>query len=194
MGIANVPIGGLSSPDTSDVITAPAIGIRYWISELLGIDVGIGLGFIGGTTDVGSESIPVNNGFAMTIHAGVPLAIFHAEHYKLLIIPEANLGFATGTLFHPTDSDLDRGRNGFLVQLGARVGGEIHFGFMDIPQLSLQAGVGLYFQYASAGVGAPRAGDPDDDSVGTEIISLSTTLQGEPWQILVGSLNAIYYF
>jgi hypothetical protein len=194
MGITSVPIGGLGSPVANESVPAPALGLRFWLTELIGIDGGIGFGFSGGSLDTGPTSVPVNSAYAITIHVGVPLALFHSEHYVLLVAPEANLGFAFGTLFDPVDSDFDRSRSGLVFQLGGRVGGEIHFGFMNIPQLSLQAGIGLYFQYASAGVGAARAGDPVDDPVNSEVTSLATTVQGEPWQILVGSLNALYYF
>jgi hypothetical protein len=191
MNFTNIPLGGLGSPGTNDTITAPAIGIRYWVGDLVGVDLGVGLGFIGGSVDTGDESIPVDNAFALAIHGGLPLAIFHALHYSLLIVPEVNIGFATGTLFG-SDPDDDRGRSGFVFQLGGRVGTEIHFGFMQIPNLSLQASVGLYFQYSSASVGASRRAG--SEGVGAEGIGLSTTVLGQPWEILVGSLSALYYF
>jgi hypothetical protein len=190
MGISLVPIGGTGSPAVNETISAPALGLRYWFSELIGLDVGIGLGFFAGNIDDGVDTIPADNGFAMTIHGGAPIALFHAEHYVLLVVPEVNIGFSTGTIFGATQ-DQDRGRSGFLFQVGARIGGEIHFGFMDIPQLSLQASVGLYFQYGSAGLGGNRAGARD---VGANAFSLETSVQGEPWDIILGLLNALYYF
>lgn len=190
MNLTVIPVGGLGSPATNDTIAAPAIGIRYWIGDLVGIDIGVGLGYIGGTVTNGSTSAPVDNAFGLAIHGGVPLAIFHAQHYTLLIVPELNIGFAGGTLFG-FDANDDRSRAGLLFQLGGRVGTEIHFGFMNIPQLSLQASVGLYFQYASASTGESRSGV---DSTSLETISLATTVMGEPWEILVGSLSALYYF
>ncbi|MGE0789604.1 MAG: hypothetical protein AB7S26_28285 [Sandaracinaceae bacterium] len=192
LGASTVPIGtpGAALP-TVDTVTAPALGIRYWLGELLGLDVGIGIGYLGGTASTGTNSVPLDNAFALNIHAGLPLALFHAEHYKFLIIPEANFGFATGTSFGTTQ-DLDRGRNGLVFQIGGRLGTEIHFGFMDVPQLSLQASVGLYFEYSQASVGNNRAGSAMDQSIST--YGLATSVQGEPWDIVLGALNALYYF
>ena len=190
-GATLIPIGDLAAGGVGSV-TAPTIGIRYWFGELVGIDVGVGLGFIGGNVESGSNSAPVDNAFGMLIHAGVPLAIYHAQHYKFLIIPEVNLGFSTGTHYDASNPDGDRGRSGFLFQLGGRLGTEIHFGFMNIPQLSLQASVGLYFNYSQAGIGGNRTGAVD--RVGVNAYSLGTTVMGEPWDILLGSLTALYYF
>lgn len=191
MGLSTVPIGTpAGGPPTIDTVSAPALGIRYWVDELIGVDVGLGFGFQGGNVDGGGGSVPLDNAFAFAIHGGVPLAIFHAQHYKFLIIPEVNLGFSTGTTFGATSTE-DRGRSGVLFQLGGRLGTEIHFGFMDIPQLSLQASVGLYFEYVSAAVGSNQAGAPE---VSANAWGFSTGVQGEPWDILLGGLTALYYF
>lgn len=194
MGSSVVPIGDLTATATNGVgtVTTPAIGIRYWLGDLVGIDVGLGLGFIGGNVDTSGGTVPVDNAFAMLIHGGVPLAIYHEQHYKFVIIPEVNLGFSTGTHYIDTNPDNDRGRSGFLFEVGGRLGTEIHFGFMDIPQLSLQASVGLYFRYQSAGISGSRSNPSDRANINT--YSLGTTVQGEPWDILLGSLTALYYF
>lgn len=189
-GATLVPIGDLAAGGVGTV-TAPTIGIRYWLGDLVGLDVGVGIGFIGGNVETGSDSTPIDNAFGMLIHAGVPLAVYHAQHYKFVIIPEVNLGFSTGT-HYAGNPDEDRGRSGFLFQLGGRLGTEIHFGFMNIPQLSLQASVGLYFQYSQAGIGGNRNGSVE--RVGVNGYSLGTTVMGEPWDILLGSLTALYYF
>ncbi|HJL15380.1 MAG TPA: hypothetical protein RMH99_06990 [Sandaracinaceae bacterium LLY-WYZ-13_1] len=192
MGVTTVPIGSVDGGGLGlDTVSAPALGIRYWASELVGIDVGVGLGFLGGNAGGGGSSVPTDNAFAMLLHGGVPLALFHESHYKFVIIPEVNIGFSTGTAFGAS-SGQDRGRSGFLFQLGGRLGTEIHFGFMDIPQLTLQASVGLYFEYTSAGVGESNDGSIPDASVSQ--YGLGTTVQGEPWDILLGGLTALYYF
>ncbi len=192
MGLTSVPIGTATGAGVNvDTVAAPTLGVRYWFSELAGIDVGLGLGYRGGSVQTGIDSVPVDNAFALAIHGGVPLAIFHDRHYKFLIIPEINLAFATGTAFGFMP-DQDRGRSGFLFQIGGRVGPEIHFGFMNIPQLSLQASVGIYFDYTSADVGANRLGSAQP--VGANVFALGTTVQGEPWDIFLGSLTALYYF
>lgn len=188
MGVSGVPVG--SSSAGVETVSTPAIGIRYWIGELVGLDIGIGLGFAGGNIETGTTTSPIDNAFGMLIHAGLPLAIFHTQHYAFLIIPEINLGFSTGTAYG-SDPDFDRGRSGFLFSIGGRLGGEIHFGFMNIPNLSLQASVGIYFEYASAGLSSDRNGNGRGSVSG---YSLGTTVLGEPWDIFLGSLQALYYF
>lgn len=192
LGAATVPVGSPGgAPVTVDTVTAPALGVRYWLGDLVGLDVGVGIGYLGGTATTGMTSTPVDNAFAMNLHAGLPLAVFHEEHYKFLIIPETNFGFSTGTAFGASP-DQDRGRGGILFQIGGRVGTEIHFGFMDVPQLSLQASVGLFFEYIGATVGQSNSGATPETSVAT--YGLGTSVQGEPWDILLGALNALYYF
>lgn len=194
MGVTNVPIGTAGAPGvppTVDTVAAPALGIRYWLGDLVGIDIGLGFGFRGGNTNDGVRQQLVDNAFAFLIHGGVPIAVFHEKHYKFLIIPEVNLGFSTGTYFGNNPID-DRGRNGVQLQVGGRLGTEIHFGFMDIPQLSLQASVGLYFEYLNVVVTGNRNGTPPD--VSATNWSFATSVQGEPWDILLGSLTALYYF
>lgn len=190
MGVTSVPIGSQTGGFAIDSVTTPAIGIRYWLGDLAGLDIGLGLGFTGGNIESGTNSVPVDNAFAMLIHGGVPLAIFHAQHYTFLIVPEINLGFSTGTAYG-FDPDNDRSRSGFLFSVGGRLGGEIHFGFMNIPNLSLQASVGLYFEYSSAGLSADRTGNGRAGATG---YALGTTVMGEPWDIFLGSLQALYYF
>lgn len=188
MGLLGVPT--VNRMGEIGTLSAPTLGARIWISELVGVDLGFGLSFSGGSVSSGSMSAPSDNAFAFAFHAGVPLAIFHAEHYKFLIIPELNIGGVGGTFFGAS-SDQDQGRNGFLFQIGGRVGAEIHFGFIDVPQLSLQAGVGLYFDYRSVGIGESRAGAPASS---LDVWGFGTSVQGEPWDIFLGSLTALYYF
>ena len=60
---------------------------------------------------------------------------------------------------------------------------------MDVPQLSLQGGVGLKVQMTSqsAEVGGDDAGSASQTQIGT-------TLNGNPWDIFTGNIAALYYF
>jgi len=56
-------------------------------------------------------------------------------------VPEGTIAFANGTIKSPpagTATVPDQELRGFKLDLGARAGAEIHFGFIGIPQLSLQ--------------------------------------------------------
>jgi hypothetical protein len=79
--------------------------------------------------------------------------------------------------------------SGFHLDIGARAGAEIHFGFIDIPQLSLQGSVGAAFAIDSVGF-EDVAGEEYDAS----FTSIGTTLQDNPWNIFTSNVAAIYYF
>lgn len=180
LGISNVPMGTLAVN-----VTAPAIGVRYWLSDLIGIDVGLGLGYSSGS----SGGMPQGDGFGMIIHGGLPIAAAHADHFVFEITPETNIGFTSG---HTPNGPMidDTGLSGVLFQLGGRVGTELHFGFIGVPQLSLTASVGLYFQYQTATT-SPPAGAMSQTQ---DQVSLATTVMGQPWQIFAGTISAFYYF
>ena len=82
--------------------------------------------------------------------------------------------------------------SGFQLDIGARAGAEIHFGFIDIPQLSLQASVGLLFtlQNAKTTVEAP-GGDTETTQSAT---LLRTASFDNPWNIFTSNVAALYYF
>ncbi|MEO8901037.1 MAG: hypothetical protein ABI488_05160, partial [Polyangiaceae bacterium] len=79
--------------------------------------------------------------------------------------------------------------SGFHLDIGARAGGEVQFGFIGIPELSLQAGVGVALTYDRVKA-TPGAGDATVQSR----TSLGTSLAGNPWDIFTGNIAALYYF
>jgi hypothetical protein len=191
LGIASVPVGGALA-----AIAAPVIGVRHWMSERTGLDVGVGFGLERSSArfvpDVG-DSVPLARqlGLAVSGHVGLPIAIFHRRHYAFLIIPEADIGFA----FASEDPDPDIDDNelkhlGVVVQPGARFGSEVHFGFIGIPQLSLQASVGVRGRYEWTQSKATAS----DDRTRNHDISVGTTVQSSPWNIFITNVAALYYF
>ncbi|HEY3667037.1 MAG TPA: hypothetical protein VGL19_13585, partial [Polyangiaceae bacterium] len=72
--------------------------------------------------------------------------------------------------------------------LGARAGTEIQFGFIGIPELSLQAGVGLAFTYDRIKDSAPAG------AVVQSRTALGTSVGDNPWNIFTGNIAALYYF
>jgi hypothetical protein len=119
------------------------------------------------------------------IHGGVPLSLASAGHFSFQIVPELNLGFAGSS---SEIAGVDVSNSGFHLDVGARAGAEIHFGFMDVPQLSLQGGVGVRLNMDST---SAEAGDMEDT---TSNMSFGTTLNGNPWDIFTGNIAALYYF
>jgi hypothetical protein len=48
-----------------------------------------------------------------------------------------------------TDLNDNSSYSGFLFEAGGRVGAEVHFGFLGLPYLAMQASVGLALRYES---------------------------------------------
>ncbi len=189
LGFVNVPYGAIqdSTATVGNTTPAPVIGIRYWLSPGLGLDVGVGFSTAFGSdeTEVGGASTDVDSAAptAFAIHAGVPLAIMHAKHYAFEIIPELNVAYAS--------QDIEDGNEntGFHMDVGARAGAEVQFGFMGIPQLALQAGIGLKLEMNQTKTEADNG-----DSISSSRTIISTTVYDNPWDIFAGNIAALYYF
>ena len=175
------------------------VGVRYWLNSGMGVDVGVGFASQGGATETKDadgtvKSVDDPSRTAFVLHAGTPFAISTGQHYSLLIIPEANLG--TGSTKFKATFPAPQGPlrtedvtiSAFRLDLGARAGAEIHFGFMNVPQLSLQATVGAAFAINTT---STSFGGIDTSTSRT---SLATSVQNEPWALFTGNVAALYYF
>jgi hypothetical protein len=179
-GVSSIPIGPVpvgANGSAVDSVSAPTIGMRYWLSSLLAIEAGLGLGIGSSSAEVGGVDADTPSRTAFALHGGVPLALAYSKHFVFEVVPELNFGISTGSI---GDVDL----SGFLLELGARAGAEIHFGFMGVPQLALQGSIGLHFSYQSRSVG--------DDSYSD--VRFGTDVYNSPWSIFTESVSAIYYF
>jgi hypothetical protein len=199
-GIANAGAGatdGTGPNDSPYLITglAPVVGVRYWLDPMIGIDVGLGMSIIGGTIDDGIANTPDVSRTSFTaflIHAGVPLALASANHFTFEVIPEVNLGFA-GAGADPNGATAgDVSYNGFHFDLGARVGAEINFGFINLPQLALVATVGLRFD-SDKGKTNNTIPNPAVKSSSSRS-EFHTTVGSDPWAIFTNNIAALYYF
>jgi hypothetical protein len=194
-------------------VQTPVIGMRYWLQERLGIDVGLGFNFFSSSSSVEQSGAAqrTTDGpavLAFALHGGLPLAFAYGKHYKFLLVPEINFGYATQTQAaqnvppgQPTPSDIHR--TGLRFDVGARVGTEIQFGFIGIPELALQASVGLNFRrqvwHASrdaeaANPAAPNPVTANPASASDGETSFGTTVQSDPWALFTNNISAIYYF
>ena len=191
LGRASIPYGATAGGAAIGLAPAPVVGIRYWFDPLIGLDVGLGL-WIGGTstdtTPPAGPTVTVSGPkpTALIVHGGLPLALASSKHFAFEIIPEANFGFASVTQDgNPTKY------GGTHLDIGARVGGEIHFGFIGVPNLSLIGSVGLRFEYDKLTTENNAAPAGNNISAGTW--SLSTTTNENPWNIFVTNVGALYY-
>jgi len=175
------------------------IGIRFWATPLLGIDAGIGFALVddgkiedetsvgGATTSTEAELAPLT---AFVFHAGVPLALANSGHFSFQVVPEVNVGFATQTVQPAADAE-DKS-TGFTFDIGARGGGEVHFGFIGVPQLALQGSIGLLYRYENWKVKSSAAADSATHSETRG--NLTTTVYDNPWNIFTSNVAALYYF
>jgi hypothetical protein len=178
LGRRTIQIGAPSQNGAA--ISAPVIGIRYWMDRGMGLDLGVGLMI---QNSSGDEDGP--NYFATLLHGGLPLALASNRHFAFLFVPELNIGFGSGS---QETAAGDEDYSGFQLDAGARVGSEIHFGFMGIPQLSLQGSVGLLFSTSSA---KTELGDAELTEKATRF---QTAAYDNPWNIFTSNVAALYYF
>lgn len=193
-GILSIPYAAGLDGEIGAQLTAPTIGARYWLDERIGIEAALGIGYASGsvTTETGNVSTQVSQPsvFGLALHAGLPLVFATSSHFAFQLIPELNFGFASGGTSAPGPGGADIDLSGVLLQLGARVGAEIQFGFIGIPQLALQATVGLHMTYT----GISASNEMANTSVTRSDFAFGTTLQNTPWDIFRTNVAAIYYF
>jgi hypothetical protein len=187
MGRRTININPTGAPATVD---APIIGVRYWLDPLIGIDAGLGLLFSGGSTKVGDTSTDLQGYTVFMLHGGVPLALAGSKHFSFQVIPELNFGIASSKTTPAAPGGQGSDLSGIHFDIGARAGGEIQFGFIGIPELSLQAGVGVALSYDRAKITPPGGGAAT--SVNTT--SLGTSVGNNPWNIFTSNIAALYYF
>jgi hypothetical protein len=167
------------------LVQGPVIGVRYWLSDMLGIDAGLGLGINSGSTTMGGMTNDIPGSHLFMLHGGVPLSLASAGHFSFQVVPELNLGFAGGSV---DVGGVTNKVSGFHMDIGARAGAEIHFGFINVPQLSLQGSVGLRMNIDSTS--STIAGNETKSSN----FGLGTTVGDNPWNIFTSNVAALYYF
>lgn len=192
-GVLAVPVAGPgNTPDFTQTVSAPSLGVRWWMQDWLGIEAALGIGIESTSTTIETDGgDATSNGpslFALALHGGLPMVFASSKHFAFEVIPELNIAFATGGVDDESAANNDVDVSGFLLELGARVGAEIQFGFIDIPQLALQATVGLHLRYEG------RSQSVGDTETSAHALRFGTSVDGEPWDIFQGNLSAIYYF
>lgn len=173
-----------------DEVSAPVIGLRYWLKSGLGLDGGIGFGMKSGSTTTNGQSTSTPSVFGFALHAGLPIVLGTGKHYAFELIPETTLGFTSGSYTQPGSNGGSISLTGVRFDLGARAGAEINFGFMDLPQLSLVASVGVYVHDISYSATPSNS----SNSSGASSLTVGTSVQNNPWSIFTDNISAIYYF
>jgi hypothetical protein len=187
LGTVVVPVGQA----LGNAQATPAVGIRYWATPMVGIDAGLGVFMSSGSTSTQGGAVNVttdlDSSTTFLLHGGVPLALGGSNHFSFQITPQLDVGFGSGT-HHNAVNAPNTDRSGFLLQVGARAGAEVYFGFIGIPQLSLDASVGLFLQSAS---GKDTTGGA---STKQSTMTVGTSQIASPWDIFRKDIAARYYF
>ena len=201
-GFRQYPIGPVSADPTTgsagigSFLDVPTVGIRFWLNEQIGLDMAMGFGFGSGSFDQGNVGFDLDQYIALGLHAGLPVSLYHGEHYNFLIIPELNFGFADGSTpsaANPVDNRDFVG--GFTFGVGARAGAEIQFGFIDIPELALQGTIGVHLDYLAANQDICDDASCTTSTQGSvSFFNVTTGVFEEPWDLFTGAITAIYYF
>ena len=119
------------------VVTMGVLGLRYWTTRNLAWNVGLALA-AGGGRDAG-QSLDTYVGLGPVV--GMSLLLANWRHLAISASPE--LAFVW---FRPGGDTA----SSKLVQLRGALEGELHFGFVGVPALSVGILAGLGFQYESA--------------------------------------------
>ncbi len=204
-GISQLPYasgGAAGGSLTTGTVSAPVVGVRYWFNRRFGLDVGAGLSlstFSNSQTPAPNpapQNPPTIFGFAL--HGGVPIALASAKHFTFEIVPELTFGYATTSIEQPNPAP-NTSVHGLRLDVGGRVGGEINFGFIGLPQLALQGTVGLFVRYQNVGASqdaytAQNGTNVPAASASNGVFTLGTSVGSDPWAIFTDNISALYYF
>jgi hypothetical protein len=186
-GTRAVPVGPFTP--AAPGLATPVVGVRYWATPMIGIDGGLGFFTTSGstTTQPINTTLDTNTQTTFVLHGGVPLALASSGHFSFQVTPELDIGFGSGTI-HAPPPGVNTDQSGLLLQVGGRVGGEIHFGFIGVPQLALDASVGLFL--------ASRTGKNTTGPASTKLSNLTVDTQNvsQPWDIFRTNIAVRYYF
>ncbi len=128
----------------ADMITPPctvtmgAVGARYWMTRNVALNGYLALATGGGS--VGSADLDTYLGVGPIV--GMTLLLGNWRHLAIGASPELAVVW-----FRPAGGDAD---STTLIELRAPIEGELHFGFIGVPALSigLQAGVQVNYEHA----------------------------------------------
>lgn len=183
-------------------ITVPTFGVRRWFNKRVGFELSLGFNIQGGDVEQAipnpdpSQSRRVDastpSAKAFALRGGVPISVYAAKHLNVLFLPEFDFGISSQTIEGVNESTtgdpLELQLSGLVVGAGARLGAELSFGFIDVPQLALQSAWGARFEWRR------RSGKIGDAEMNLSEQAVGTSWFGSPWDIFAGSISLLYYF
>lgn len=130
--------GCATDMSTPCAVTLGAVGARYWMSRNLALNGYLALGTGGGS--MGGQDLDTYLGVGPIV--GVTLLLANWRHLSIGASPEL-----TVVWFRPAGGDA---ATTLLVNMNAALEGELHFGFVGVPALSIGilAGAALNYEHA----------------------------------------------
>jgi hypothetical protein len=122
----------MSTPCT---VTLGAVGARYWVSRNLALNGYLALGTGGGS--VGNQDLDTYLGVGPIV--GLTLLLANWRHLSIGASPEL-----TVVWFRPAGGDAP---STLLLDMTAALEGELHFGFVGVPALSIGILAGAALNY-----------------------------------------------
>jgi hypothetical protein len=205
--VGGLGVGLLSAVELRPLVPGPAyseqslvlaiLGARFWFTEGLGLEAGIGFNTVHGTRadDVQDrEDVSDPTIWGLALHLGVPISLYDDDHYQFLLLPELNMGMAIGRTEDDPNTTGDQAirQRARLVGGGLRAGAEVQFGMIGLPMLALTGTVGFRLNHHASSVESA-----EDGVVVTRTRSgfaASTSSFNDPWDLFVSSIAALYYF
>jgi hypothetical protein len=134
------PVTGCPGAQTTPCrVSLGALSLRYWQSRNLALLGGLALGFGGGRD--GSRALDSYVGLGPIV--GMSLLLGNWRHLAVAASPEASFVW-----FKPGGDSTTSAK---IVTLRAAIEGELHFGFVGVPALSIGMAAGLGFRYVGVG-------------------------------------------
>jgi hypothetical protein len=127
-----------STPAPSCTVDMGAISVRHWQTRNLAWNAGLAFALGGGRQ--GSMGLDTYYGAGPIV--GLTLLLGNWRHLAVGASPEASFVY-----FKPSGGSSPSTK---LISFRAQLEGELHFGFVDVPALSVGIATGLIFQYESA--------------------------------------------
>lgn len=168
-------------------VQAPILGVRWWLRDSrLGVDLGLGAMVTGGTDMTGAAFVTTPS-VQVVAHVGLPIALASTQHVIVLVAPEFRAGYVTLL------GDSSFGLSGSLLELALRGAVELFFGFIGVPELSMEAAIRVGFIREAQGMSnfAPLGAST---RLTSETYRFSTSLSGDPGSIIASTLSLKYYF
>jgi hypothetical protein len=120
-------------------VSLGALSLHYWFTRNVALTGGLALGFGGGRD--GGRALDTYTGFGPLV--GMSLLVGNWRHLAVAASPEAGLvWFSAGDAAGTTTT---------LVTVRGVLEGELHFGFVGLPALSVGLDAGLGFRWVSTG-------------------------------------------